>query len=91
MHRTAISIGVVKLLPKSKVLVKAQLKLTKDSKKDGQVNQVWVPTGDRAMENSLRASRQSVTKYFLRNGIYQVLRDLTLLHNDEVKNENKML
>ena len=36
-------------------------------------------------KNSLRASRSSVTKYFLRNGIYQVLRDLTLLHNDEMK------
>ena len=38
-------------------------------------------------KNSLRASRSSVTKYFLRNGIYQVLRDLIVLHNDEMKED----
>ena len=36
-------------------------------------------------KNSSKASRSSVTNYFLRNGKYQVLRDLIVLHNDEMK------
>ena len=66
MHRTAISIGVVKLLPnRVKFCYMRSYKLTKDSKKDGQVNQVWVPTGDRAMEKFFESLKIKCDQIFL--------------------------